>query len=86
MKRKLEVVLICLVVILLLATVNINAQEPLVQFDDPSGDDYGPGTYIYPTNEHFAPHQQLFDLLEFRVDQKEGKYRFNFKFGAITNP
>ncbi|MGM0472425.1 MAG: glucodextranase DOMON-like domain-containing protein, partial [Bacillota bacterium] len=33
-----------------------------------------------------APHQQLFDLLEFRVDQKEGKYRFNFKFGAITNP
>ncbi|HAH97520.1 MAG TPA: hypothetical protein DCL69_11575, partial [Firmicutes bacterium] len=35
------------------------------EMEDPSGDDYGPGTYLYPQNESFSPYSGLFDLIRF---------------------
>jgi len=37
-----------------------------VEFKDPTGDDKGPGTYIYPTDAVYTPGS--FDLVEFKVD------------------
>ena len=38
---------------------------------DPEGDDYGPGTYVYPRNKAFQPYKGLFDLLSFKVSEAE---------------
>lgn len=57
----------------------------LVHLDD-QGDDYGPGTYLYPTHQHFAPHEGLFDLLRFEVLQREEEYQFQITFQEMTNP
>lgn len=40
------------------------------EMDDPEGDDNGPGTYTYPTNEVFV--DGAFDLLKFEVDTTDG--------------
>ncbi|NLZ44932.1 MAG: hypothetical protein GX894_08750, partial [Clostridia bacterium] len=48
---------------------NPPGEEITVHFyaGDPEGDDYGPGSYIYPSDPAFAPYEGLFDLLAFRV-------------------
>lgn len=42
--------------------------EPVVSFKDPSGDDNGPGSYIYPTDSVYAA--GTFDLLSFEAESK----------------
>lgn len=59
------------------------------EMDDPTGDDYGPGTYLYPKNPAFSPFSGLFDLTRFRVwsDPDEGDdVIFDLSFGAMSNP
>lgn len=52
--------------------------------DDPEGDDYGPGTYTYPTNEVFVP--GVFDLTRFEVYETETDVVFHVQFaGPIEN-
>jgi carbohydrate-binding DOMON domain-containing protein len=54
---------------------------------DPVGDDYGYGSYQYPTNIAFKPYQGLFDLTRFKVwSEKPGEIYFDTSFGMITNP
>ncbi|HHY45964.1 MAG TPA: hypothetical protein GX506_01515 [Firmicutes bacterium] len=62
-------------------------QGPTVVFDmeDPAGDDYGPGTYTYPTHKAFA-HPGLFDLLRFVVSYDIQNVYFDCTFGEVTNP
>nr|ACJ03924.1 pullulanase [Thermococcus sp. HJ21] len=45
---------------------------------DPEGDDHGPGTYTYPTNDVFKP--GVFDLLRFRMLEQTDSYVMEFYF------
>ena len=56
--------------------------------EDPEGDDYGPGSYIYPSDPAFAPYEGLFDLLAFRVwsDRRGEEIYFDVKIKNVTNP
>lgn len=56
--------------------------------EDPEGDDYGPGSYIYPSDPAFAPYEGLFDLLAFRVwsDRRGEDLYFDVKIKNVTNP
>nr|WP_148217661.1 glucodextranase DOMON-like domain-containing protein [Acetohalobium arabaticum] len=85
MERKVKL-LIGLMLILLISASAVTAQEALFDMEDPEGDDYGPGTYVYPTSEQFAPFEGLFDLRRVRVEERESDYSFRFKFGTVTNP
>jgi len=60
--------------------------EPLVvlEMDDPAGDDYGPGTYVYPTHKAFVP--GLFDLTHFKVSHDAEYVYFDATFREVTNP
>ncbi|ANF22280.1 hypothetical protein A7C91_03105 [Thermococcus piezophilus] len=50
----------------------------LVDIADPEGDDYGPGTYIYPPDNVFVP--GAFDLLRFRMLEQSDAYVMEFHF------
>ncbi|GAB6138035.1 glucodextranase DOMON-like domain-containing protein [Halanaerobaculum tunisiense] len=78
--------LLCLILILLF-TVAVDAQkETIFETADPVGDDFGPGSYTYPTSDQFKPYEGLFDLTNFKVESADGNYNFYFKFKEVTNP
>ncbi|OYR71048.1 alpha-glucosidase [Halorubrum ezzemoulense] len=63
----------------------------VAEFDDPKGDDNGPGSYTYPTANNF--NDGAFDLRSFRVLETDQKYRFTFEvedlydtFGGTFSP
>jgi carbohydrate-binding DOMON domain-containing protein len=56
------------------------------EMDDPSGDDYGPGTYTYPTNKLFEPFKGLFDLERFSVSYDAASVFFDLTFREVLNP
>ncbi len=60
--------------------------EPVVvlDMDDPVGDDYGPGTYVYPTHKAFVP--GLFDLTHFSVSHDREYVYLDATFQEVTNP
>ncbi|MBA2133150.1 glucodextranase DOMON-like domain-containing protein [Capillibacterium thermochitinicola] len=65
------------------------AQRPVeVYFEavDPAGDDYGPGSYIYPRNLAFRPYEGLYDLLWFRVAGDGEQLFFDLRIKQVTNP
>jgi carbohydrate-binding DOMON domain-containing protein len=63
------------------------AEERLLfEMRDPIGDDYGPGGYVYPLNQAFAPHKGLFDLIEYKVFERGDELHFDLTFGEVTNP
>ncbi len=66
--------------------VGVAQAEPIVAFEmkDPVGDDYGPGTYTYPTHKAFLP--GLFDLTNFRVSYDVEYVYFDATFCEVTNP
>lgn len=52
---------------------------------DPEGDDFGPGTYTYPTDSVFP--SKAFDLKSFRVAEDENNLIFKIElYGPIPNP
>ncbi len=51
-----------------------------VTFDDQSGDDFGQGTLIYPTNPVFRP--GVFDLVAFTVTPEGERLRLEFDMAA----
>ncbi|NLM36773.1 MAG: hypothetical protein GX202_01440 [Firmicutes bacterium] len=53
---------------------------------DPAGDDYGPGSYIYPRNLAFRPYEGLYDLLWFRVAGDGQQLFFDLRIKEVTNP
>lgn len=59
--------------------------EVFLTVDDPTGDDFGPGTYTYPTDTVFE--QGVFDITQFQVAQDEESVVFRFDLaGPLTNP
>lgn len=86
--------LMWILVLALLAGLPAAGQAPAeaqvyFEMEDPSGDDYGPGTYHYPRSEAFAPYSGLFDLTRFRVwgDSPESEdVIFDLTFSTMSNP
>lgn len=58
----------------------------VLDLPDPVGDDYGPGTYLYPTHPQFEPYQGIFDIEHFKVEGREGEVRFSVTFGQVPDP
>ncbi|MEE8441992.1 MAG: glucodextranase DOMON-like domain-containing protein [Spirochaetia bacterium] len=59
--------------------------QAVLAITDPTGDDYGPGTYTYPTDVVFVPGS--YDIESFSVAHNERNLVFTFKVGAqIGNP
>ena len=72
-------------------TVDVNPGELVAEFTDPSGDDDGPGSYVYPTDGAFQ--DGAFDLRRFTVYESETAYLFAFEvqnlydaFGGAFSP
>ncbi|RLF64272.1 MAG: amylopullulanase, partial [Thermoplasmata archaeon] len=58
---------------------------PVFVYEDPEGDDHGPGTYTYPKNNVFV--SGAFDLLRFEVYDLGDSIEFAFKFKELgDNP
>ncbi|MGM0410160.1 MAG: glucodextranase DOMON-like domain-containing protein [Bacillota bacterium] len=53
---------------------------------DKTGDDYGPGNYLYPQNEIFSPYKGHFDIKEFSIKEKSDNYVFEFDFVTLNDP
>lgn len=63
-----------------------NEVKVYFEASDPAGDDYGPGTYIYPQNKAFQPYQGLFDLTNFKVSGDGEDLFFDVTIATVTNP
>ncbi|HOB91594.1 MAG: glucodextranase DOMON-like domain-containing protein [Bacillota bacterium] len=63
-----------------------DASRMLFSMEDPPDDDYGPGTYIYPTHHAFSPHRGILDLRRFEVFDTHETVDFYFSFAVVTNP
>ncbi len=91
MQRTYLKAVLCLIAVMLSVITLIGSwegavsAEPVVAFEmkDPTGDDYGPGTYTYPTHKAFLP--GLFDLTNFRVSHDVEYVYFDVTFQEITN-
>lgn len=81
-------IIITLIMVLSLFNMVKAAEEDQVFFSitDPTGDDYGPGTYKYPTNEVFRFHKGLFDITGFSVKRDGEDYLLRFSLKKLTNP
>ncbi|ELZ13240.1 hypothetical protein C477_22330 [Haloterrigena salina JCM 13891] len=58
-------------------TVTVAPGDLVAEFDDPAGDDHGPGEYTYPTSDDFR--EGAFDLRSFAVYEAGDAYRFAFE-------
>lgn len=58
----------------------------LFSINDPVGDDWGPGTYTYPTFKHFEPYRGLYDLTQFTIRDLDTDYLLEFTFDEIRDP
>jgi carbohydrate-binding DOMON domain-containing protein len=58
----------------------------ILSVDDPAGDDFGPGTYKYPTDKTFYPYKGLFDIIKFKIIRDMDEYVLFFTFKNITDP
>ncbi|PCR89993.1 glycoside hydrolase family 97 catalytic domain-containing protein [Natrinema ejinorense] len=68
-----------------LASRSVTVKPPVTvaSFDDPSGDDDGPGEYTYPTADAFA--DGVFDLRSFEVTRTASAVQFSFAVETLTN-
>lgn len=60
--------------------------ELLASFDDPKGDDHGPGTYTYPTDPVFHQEPGIFDLLNYSIYDAGKNWLLVFEFTSLPNP
>jgi hypothetical protein len=58
-----------------------NAGGTIAKFDDVAGDDAGPGTYVYPTDDSFQT--GAFDLQRFEVAETASTYDFTFEVANL---
>ncbi len=65
-------------------SVTVNPPETVASFDDPSGDDDGPGEYTYPTADAFA--DGVFDLRSFEVTRTASTVQFSFAVETLNDP
>ncbi|MFW6305762.1 MAG: glucodextranase DOMON-like domain-containing protein [Bacillota bacterium] len=79
-------IILVFIFICIFSSVTLYAGERvLLEVEDPVGDDYGPGTYKYPTNEIFQE-EGLFDITSFSIIDLGEKYEFKFSFHKLTDP
>ncbi len=72
------------VAVVLAAFARIASADPLV-FDDPEGDDKGPGTYVYPTGSDYT--KGSFDLTRFSIEDKGDEVELRIAVAArIEDP
>jgi hypothetical protein len=55
-----------------------------LEIQDPIGDDYGPGSYVYPTNPAFKSGD--FDIKHIRASKDSENVYFEIQFGNLDNP
>ncbi len=64
---------------------DLGTSTVILEINDPEHDDFGPGTYVYPTDSVFKA--QVFDLKSFSVAYDDKNLIFKFAFyGPIPNP
>lgn len=64
---------------------DLGLADLIMEINDPEGDDFGPGTYTYPTDSVFPP--KAYDLKSFKVSHDENNLIFKIEFfGPIPNP
>jgi alpha-amylase/alpha-mannosidase (GH57 family) len=69
----------------LVVAPDIGGFEVLLDVEDPTGDDHGPGTYTYPTDPVFP--EGVFDLTRFQLGRTEDEIVLVFDLAApIANP
>ncbi len=66
--------------------VSAGDYQKIFSIEDPVGDDYGPGTYLYPTDDIFKAEEGLFDITSFSISEKEDTYLLAFEFAKIIDP
>jgi alpha-amylase/alpha-mannosidase (GH57 family) len=67
----------------MLAVPDLGFTTPILTVSDPTGDDYGPGTYTYPSDAVFA--DGSYDLIGFAVSQDDNNLVFRFTFDGPLN-
>ena len=77
--------LLCAALLALAATAWAEAPLPQWTFEDPAGDDDGPGTFVYPTDAVYAPGS--FDLRKVAIEDKGDDVEFRVTIQArIDDP
>lgn len=64
--------------------VHVDVGETVRTWDEPTGDDSGPGSYVYPTADAFV--DGAFDITSFELYETDTDYQFLFGLGDLTNP
>ncbi|RME83246.1 MAG: glycoside hydrolase, partial [Caldilineae bacterium] len=62
---------------------DLGLTTPILTVLDPTGDDHGPGSYVYPKDSVFAA--RSYDLTEFSVAEDETNLIFRFTFAGPLN-
>lgn len=83
MRRLLLLIMLCLT---LAGPVSAARDDADFYLADPAGDDYGPGTYVYPKNKAFEPWRGLYDLRSFAVIATAKEVRFDLALADLRNP
>jgi hypothetical protein len=66
-----------------LVVPDLGLTRPVLHFNDPLGDDHGPGSYTYPTDAVFAA--RSYDLIEFSASEDDRNLIFRFDFAGPLN-
>ncbi len=84
---KLSKVTFILIIVFFLIFNNLALAEEsiILEVEDQLNDDYGPGTYEYPTDKAFQG-EGLFDITSFSISEVGEEYRFNISFANLTDP
>lgn len=75
------------VVIVMFSSSFVWGQEEIIfSVQDPVADDFGPGSYNYPTADIFKSMEGLFDITSFKIAEDNQNYIFIFEFKKLTDP
>ena len=80
------ILVVSLLVVPVLLAEDIKSEDIIYHKTDPTGDDWGPGTYTYPKHKHFKPYHGLYDLTKFSIINGDSNYIFRFSFVEINDP
>jgi GH15 family glucan-1,4-alpha-glucosidase len=64
--------------------VHVDVGQKEREWNEPTDDDSGPGSYVYPTADAFV--DGAFDITSFGLYETDTTYQFLFGLGNLTNP
>ena len=75
---------LCLTILLAAAVLALSGAAALadVSYEDPTGDDFGPGTYTYPTDAVYK--RGTFDITKVEIKGKGSKVEFKVTYAAAV--